>query len=54
MPNSRIFLVFIPADEYRTVIEKAAQGEVLEYALILANIYKYGLQKLTFTVSMGQ
>lgn len=44
----------IPADEYRTVIEKAAQGEVLEYALILANIYKYGLQKLAFTVSMGQ
>lgn len=44
----------IPADEYRQVLDIVSDGTKLEYALILANIYKYGLQKLTFTVSMGQ
>lgn len=43
----------IPADEYRQVLDIVSDGTKLEYALILANIYKYGLQKLTFTVSMG-
>lgn len=44
----------IPADEYRQVLDFVSDGTKQEYALILANIYKYGLQKLTFTVSMGQ
>lgn len=44
----------IPADEYRQVLDIVSDGTKLEYSLVLANIYKYGLQKLTFTVSMGQ
>lgn len=44
----------IPADEYRQVLDIVSDGSQLEYSLILANIYKYGLQKLGFTVSMGQ
>ena len=44
----------IPVDEYRQVLDIVSEGGELEYYLVLANIYKYGLQKLMFTVSMGQ
>ena len=44
----------IPADEYRQVLDIVSDGAQLKYSLIFANIHKYGLQKLGFTVSMGQ
>ena len=44
----------IPADEYRQVLDFISEGGKLEYHLVLANIYKYGLQKLGFIVSMRQ
>ena len=34
----------IPQDEFARVRELLAEGEELKYSLILANIYKYGLQ----------
>ena len=43
----------IPQDEFTRVRELLAEGEELKYSLILANIYKYGLQKLEFTVCRG-
>lgn len=43
----------IPQDEFARVRELLAEGEELKYSLILANIYKYGLQKLEFTVCRG-
>lgn len=43
----------IPQDEFARVRELLAEGKELKYALILANIHKYGLQKLEFTVCRG-
>lgn len=43
----------IPQDEFDRVRELLAEGKELKYALILANIHKYGLQKLEFTVCRG-
>lgn len=43
----------IPQYEFARVMELLAEGEELKYSLILANIYKYGLQKLEFTVCRG-
>lgn len=43
----------IPQDEFARVREPLAEGEELKFSLILANIYKYGLQKLEFTVCRG-
>lgn len=43
----------IPQDEFAKVRELLAEGKELKYALILANIHKYGLQKLEFTVCRG-
>ena len=43
----------IPQDEFARVRELLAEGEELKFSLILANIYKYGLQKLEFTVCRG-
>lgn len=44
----------IPTDEYSQVLDFISEGGELEYHLVLANIYKYGLQKLGFTVGMVQ
>ncbi len=44
-----MFKSVIPEDEF-TRIQSMQSGEEVRYALILANVYKKGLQKLEFTV----
>lgn len=43
----------IPAEEFRYITDTLAEGDELNYKLILANVYKFGLQKLEFTVHKG-
>lgn len=45
-----MFKEVIPEDEFTYIVQSMKSGEELRYALILANIYKMGLQKLEFTV----
>ncbi len=45
-----MFKNVIPEDEFTRITQSMQSGEELRYALILANVYKKGLQKLEFTV----
>ena len=45
-----MFKYVVPEDEFRYIIETMKPGEELHYTLILANVHKLGLQKLTFTI----
>lgn len=41
----------IPESEFEYITKKMNSGEKLQYYLILANVYKKGLQKLKFTIT---
>ncbi|MEY8686624.1 hypothetical protein AB9N12_11000 [Bacteroides sp. AN502(2024)] len=41
----------ISEDLYDEIVTKYESGKTLEYSLVLANIYGYGLQKISFTIS---
>lgn len=46
-----LFKDVIPESEFEYIIKKMNSGEKLQYFLILANVYKKGLQKLKFTIT---
>lgn len=45
-----MFKEVIPDDEFRHITQSLHPNDELHYTLILANVYKQGLQKLQFTV----
>lgn len=45
-----MFKEVIPESEFTHITQSMKSGEELRYALILANVYKKGLQKLEFTI----
>ena len=45
-----MFKDVVPEDEFNHITGSMQAGEELHYALILANVYKLGLQKLEFTL----
>lgn len=46
-----LFKDVIPESEFEYITKKMNSGEKLQYFLILANVYKKGLQKLNFTIT---
>lgn len=46
-----LFKDVIPKSEFEYITKKMNSGEKLQYFLILANVYKKGLQKLKFTIT---
>ena len=46
-----LFKYVIPENEFEYITKKMNSGEKLQYFLILANVYKKGLQKLKFTIT---
>ena len=46
-----LFKHVIPESEFEYITKKMNSGEKLQYFLILANVYKKGLQKLKFTIT---
>lgn len=46
-----LFKDVIPESEFEYITKKLNSGEKLQYFLILANVYKKGLQKLKFTIT---
>lgn len=46
-----LFKDVIPESEFECITKKMNSGEKLQYFLILANVYKKGLQKLKFTIT---
>lgn len=46
-----LFKDVIPESEFEYITKKMNSGEKLHYFLILANVYKKGLQKLKFTIT---
>ena len=45
-----MFKDVVPEDEFTRITQTMLSGEEVRYALILANVYKKGLQKLEFTI----
>ena len=45
-----MFKNVIPENEFDHIVKNLNMGEELEYTLVLANVYKLGLQKLNFTI----
>ncbi len=45
-----MFKKVIPEDEFAHITQSMRSGEEVHYILILANVYKKGLQKLEFTI----
>lgn len=45
-----MFKDVVPEDEFTRITQTMLFGEEVRYALILANVYKKGLQKLEFTI----
>ena len=46
-----LFKDVIPESEFEYITKKMNSGDKLQYYLILANVYKKGLQKLKFTIT---
>lgn len=46
-----LFKDVIPESEFEYITKKMNSGEKLQYFLVLANVYKKGLQKLKFTIT---
>lgn len=46
-----MFKNVIPEGEFTRIIQSMNSGEEVRYALILANVYKKGLQKVEFTIT---
>ena len=49
--DGTLFKDVIPESEFEYITKKMNSGEKLQYFLILANVYKKGLQKLKFTIT---
>ncbi len=47
-----MFKNVIPEDEFTRITQSMNSGEEVRYALILANLYKKGLQKVEFTITV--
>lgn len=45
-----MFKNVVPEDEFTRITQSMNSGEEVHYALILANVYKKGLQKVEFTI----
>ena len=45
-----MFKDVVPEDEFIHITQSMQSGEEVRYALILANVYKKGLQKVEFTI----
>jgi hypothetical protein len=45
-----MFKNVVPEDEFTRITQSMNSGEEVRYALILANVYKKGLQKVEFTI----
>lgn len=45
-----MFKNVIPGNEFESIVRTLKSGDELHYTLILANVYRQGLQKLEFTV----
>ncbi len=45
-----MFKNIVPEDEFNHITQSMKSGEEVRYALILANVYKKGLQKVEFTI----
>lgn len=45
-----MFKDIVPEDEFTHITQSMQSGEEVRYALILANVYKKGLQKVEFTI----
>ena len=45
-----MFKDVVPEDEFAHITQSMQPGEEVRYALVLANVYKKGLQKLEFTI----
>ena len=40
----------VPEDEFNYIVESLKEHDELQYTIVLANVHKLGLQKLTFTI----
>ena len=45
-----MFKNVVPEDEFNYIVESLKENDELQYTIVLANVYKLGLQKLTFTI----
>ncbi len=45
-----LFMDVVPEDEFNYIVKDMQVNEELEYTLVLANVYKLGLQKLSFKI----
>lgn len=45
-----LFKNVVPKDEFKYIVESLKENEELKYTLVLANVHKLGLQKLTFSI----
>ena len=45
-----MFKNVVPENEFKHIIEDLKENDQLQYTLVLANVNKLGLQKLSFTI----
>ena len=45
-----MFKNVVPEDEFNYIVESLKENEELQYTIVLANVHKLGLQKLSFTI----
>ena len=45
-----MFKNVVPEDEFNYIVENLKENDELQYTIVLANVYKLGLQKLSFTI----
>ncbi len=45
-----MFKNVVPEDEFNYIVENLKENEELKYTIVLANVYKLGLQKLNFCI----
>ncbi|MBD5356184.1 MAG: DUF4377 domain-containing protein [Bacteroides sp.] len=45
-----MFKNVVPEDEFNDIVKNLKANEELKYTIVLANVYKLGLQKLNFTI----
>lgn len=45
-----MFKYVVPEDEFEYIVKSMKENEKLQYTLVLANVYKLGLQRLTFAI----
>ncbi len=45
-----MFKNVVPENEFNYIVESLKENDELQYTIVLANVYKLGLQKLSFTI----